>query len=80
VAQGEGPEFKPQYCKKKKKKEKRKRGPVLRPFSQMSTARCLTFPLAGRPPDQFGHQHLFWWQFYTWELLFGLQPKKKKRF
>jgi hypothetical protein len=22
VAQGEGPEFKPQYCKKKKKKEK----------------------------------------------------------
>jgi hypothetical protein len=24
VAQGEGPEFKPQYCKKKKKKEKKK--------------------------------------------------------
>jgi hypothetical protein len=27
MAQGEGPEFKPQYCKKKKKKKKKPNGP-----------------------------------------------------
>lgn len=36
----------------------------------------LTFPQVGRPPDQFGHQHLYWWRFCTQGLLFALQPGK----
>ena len=38
----------------------------------------LTFPQAGRPPDQSGHQRLFWWRFCTRGLLFAPQPGKTK--
>ena len=39
----------------------------------------LTFPRAGRPPDQSGHQRLFWSLLCTQGLLFALQPGKTKK-
>lgn len=39
----------------------------------------LTFPQAGRPPDQCGHQRLFWWRFCTRALLFAPQPGKTQK-
>jgi hypothetical protein len=40
VAQGEGPEFKPQYCKKKKKKRKKKKPQNKQQQQQNQDWRC----------------------------------------
>jgi hypothetical protein len=41
VAQGEGPEFKPQYCKKKKKKKCHFIGHIMTDFFQEGYLLCL---------------------------------------